>query len=100
MNTSRIYRDADSPVTLWVRDESGKLTWANEDVIRMYLYPYASMTKVEESGITPTFSEATTGRLTFTITADYADTNLPRGAYRYSVVRNDAQITDGLLEVV
>jgi hypothetical protein len=100
VNTSRAYRDADSTVTLWVRDESGKLDWADADVIRMYFYAYGSATKVEESGVTPVFADAVTGRLTFTITSDYADTNLPRGSYRYSVVRNDAQVADGLLEVV
>ncbi len=100
MNTSRAYKGGDTSLVLWVRNDSGKVTFADGDTIRFYLYPYGSNTKVEESGITPTHAGDTPGRIAVTITEEYADTNLPRGLYRYQVVRNGAQALDGLLEVV
>ena len=101
MNTSRAYLGADTTLTLWLRDDDGKIAFvpASDDAT-MYLYPYGSSVKVEETGLVGVIDTLPTGRAIFTITEAYAEANLPRGSYRYVVKLNAAQVSDGLLEVV
>lgn len=100
MNTLRAYMGSDTALVLWIRDEAGKFDLEDGDVAKLYLYPYGSSVKVEESGITGTLAGATDGKLNFTITEAYAESNLVRGLYRYSAYVDGTRKSDGLLEVV
>lgn len=100
MNTLRAYMGSDTALVVWIRDEAGKVDLADGDECVLYLYPYGSSVKVEETGIAGTLAGATDGKLNFTITESYADTNLKPGLFRYSAYLEGSRKADGLLEVV
>ena len=98
MNTHRAYLDAATLITCWVRDEAGRKD-LSAATLRAYLYPYGSAPEVESAGIAATGT--TLGKVTFTVTAAYGDSNLKPGSYRLSIRDSaDAQVYAGLLEVV
>lgn len=99
MNTHRAYLGSDTTITVWLRDEAGKVTFTDGDEITLTLYPYGSTTDLG-ADIDGTFADETPGRVAFTITAEYADANLTRGPFRYVVRIDGVQAQDGLLEVV
>lgn len=98
MNTHRVYMDASTVVTCWVREDAGR-TDLSAATLRAYLYPYGSSMEVETAGIAATGTSL--GKITFTATLAYGDTNLKPGSYRLSVRdSSDVPVYAGLLEAV
>lgn len=98
MNTHRAYLGADSLITCWSRDVDGRVSQSGA-TLRAYLYPYANGVEVENGGIAVTGTAL--GKMTFTVTLEYADANLIPGSYRLAIRNSsDAHVYAGLLEVV
>lgn len=88
---------ADTAITAWVRDASGKRDMTGE-TLTVHLFPYGKGT---ELGASIEATSAEEGKASFTITEGFGDSYLQPGLYRLSVKADDTEVIySGLLEVV
>jgi hypothetical protein len=99
MQTHRANLSADTVITCWVRDESGKRDLSAKTLtvtIGPYGFPCVLLTLDATS--------PATGKVTFTVTQAAADAYFCPGVYRFSVIGTqssvDENVYSGLLEVV
>ena len=101
MNTHRAYMGADTAITGYARDESGKRTLSSFASLSVVLDPYSSG---QELGLSITATTPATGNATFTVTKEDADAYLAPGPYRFALLGLEGADYEtlyvGLLEVV
>jgi len=89
--------DADTPITLFVRNDAGPIDLGGET-------PPVLLVAVRRFGASMPISTVpatgdTTGRVTFTVTANEVKRSLFPGVYAYRLTANGVQMQSGVLEV-
>lgn len=90
METKRAYSDTDTALTVWLRDDAGKIDFTAQALsVALYAYgvPMAYDTLVATS--------AAAGKVNWTVPAD----TVP-GLYRYAVLADGENVGGGILEVI
>lgn len=95
MHTHRANIDADTDVTCWVRNRTGRVDLSAE-ALTVPVYAYGHECELMTLDATGT----TEGQATFTVTADQTHRYFPAGLYRFAVKADGSVVYAGLLEVV
>lgn len=92
MDTKRAYVDTDTTLTLWLRDDAGKIDFTGQALsVAMYAYGVPGVL-VRYDG-----TSAEPGKVTWTLPAD---SGYGPGLFRYSVEADGVNVGGGLLEVL
>lgn len=92
MDTQRAYVDTDTSLTVWLRDESGRIDFTGQQLeVALYAYGVPGvLTAYDATG-------SASGAVQWTVPAD---SGYGPGLFRYSVTADGATVGGGLLEVI
>lgn len=97
MQTFRAYRNTDTALTLYVRDDDGRLDMGGVDVLELAIYRYGVP---GDALATVTAANPSVGKVTATITAAVSDSDLGPGRFRMDTLADDVVLRTDVLEVV